>query len=485
MNRFIQTYHNGRQPSYHQEYINHPLLPFKIALEPLLFKVDQLYYYMKLAEIKRNYSSRHNLTDDESAALYLYTSEWGPQSLNYLLNHAITSNDFQTIEPWFGFLKLLNNALEKLPSVKIQIWRAIRIDVFAQLRRNEIITWWNISSCSFSNDFIRSLLNNHLVLCSIQVLNGKSVRDFTPNTNEDEVLLTAGTRLLVKEKRFERYTNQYIVYFEEIYLDTSKTAATIEKCSSPLKQLSNNNLDSNGFKDNIVMSTITFSNGDRYEVTYRNGKKEGYGRYTSTHGKVYEGYEASNMAKGRGTCICTNGDCYDGTFEYGKMVGHGSYRRADRYTYVGNWISGEPFGKGKTIWPNGNCYEGFHENERMNGYGKFSNLAGDEYMGGLVDGKAHGSGKRKWKNGDYYDGKFQNDKKHGYGTYTYESGNKYSGDWSNDEMNGEGAFIWTSGSRYIGNFKNGKRHGYGRLTFVNGQVRTGYWENDKYIGEKR
>jgi hypothetical protein len=229
MSRFIQTQYNNKQsPAFH-DYMNYSLLPLERALMPVLTVVNRLDHYIKVAESCCHLPSRYNLTRDESAALYLYTREWGTQNLHHVLNQALMSGDYSLIRPWFEFLKLFNTALGKLPSVKGRIWRAVHVDIVHHFQQNEEITWWNVSSCSFSVVTIRRFLDHHSILCSIEVLNGKSVRDFTLDSTEDEVLLPPGTRLRVKDKKKDHSTGRYILSLEEISNDAYKTPLSTEK----------------------------------------------------------------------------------------------------------------------------------------------------------------------------------------------------------------------------------------------------------------
>ncbi|CAF4839865.1 unnamed protein product [Rotaria sp. Silwood1] len=47
------------------------------VLEPIESHIDQLPYYIKIAKKNCHFPSEHGLTHDESAAIYIYTMEWG------------------------------------------------------------------------------------------------------------------------------------------------------------------------------------------------------------------------------------------------------------------------------------------------------------------------------------------------------------------------------------------------------------------------
>jgi hypothetical protein len=216
MNRFIQTQPDNGQSSSYNNYISHPLLSLTIAMKPLLSSIEQLDDRTKRSKIYCHHPSSHNLTKDESAAVYLYTEELNKQTLHSTLNRALRSGKISMIEPWFGFLKLFNTALEKLPTVNGTIWRGMYIDIAMNLRENEDIIWGSVSSCSISMDIIKSYLDSNSVLCSIEAINGKSICGYTGYIKEDEVLLLPGTRLRVTKNDCNASTGLRVVHLVEI-----------------------------------------------------------------------------------------------------------------------------------------------------------------------------------------------------------------------------------------------------------------------------
>jgi hypothetical protein len=196
--------------------MNYPLLPLILALEPLLSSIDQLYYRIKFSKNDCFFPSIHNLTIEESAAVYLYAEEQDKPTLYSELNQALRSGNQSMTELWFGFLKLFNTALEKLPTVNGIFWRGMYIDIAKNLRENETIILGSVSSCSSSIDVIKSYLDGDSVFCSVKALNGKSIRGYTRYIKEDEVLLLPGTRLHVKKIDFDSSTRRRVVHLVEI-----------------------------------------------------------------------------------------------------------------------------------------------------------------------------------------------------------------------------------------------------------------------------
>ncbi|CAF1493353.1 unnamed protein product, partial [Didymodactylos carnosus] len=111
-------------------YLNSPLVSLEIATEPILHLVDNLKRFVNIAKqhCTRATSSDAGLTHDESAAIYLYTMEMGDSSFYRILNKALRSENRPALKPWFYYLKLLDNALNKLKPQKIVTWRGMYTD---------------------------------------------------------------------------------------------------------------------------------------------------------------------------------------------------------------------------------------------------------------------------------------------------------------------------------------------------------------------
>ncbi|CAF2126177.1 unnamed protein product, partial [Rotaria magnacalcarata] len=481
MSRFIQTHHDNYLSPYYYNYAEYRVLPLLSTLQPVLSSFNHLDHQINYSKRFCNHFSTFGLTEDESAALFIYAYEYAEPPLHSQLNLALRSKDRSMLTPWLLYLKLFNTALQKLPTIHGEVWRGMSIDIANRLTENEEIIWGCVSSCSLSKDIIKSYLNQNTTLCSIEVINAKDIQGYTHFSIEYEVLLVPGTRLLVKRNSFDAYTHKRVIHLVEIPDKNDTRPVSIHNSMPARNKPLTNPSDIDRSQKDADYSITTFSNGDIYEVTYKNGEKLGYSTFCPKNGYVYKGYDAYTRANGTGSRIRSNGDRCNGNFRYGKMEGYGSLSRRDGYTYVGQWGLDEPNGNGISTWANGNHYEGWHEYGKIHGKGKFSSANGDTYEGDLVDGKAHGQGVRIWADGDRYKGEFIDDKKHGCGTYNYGNGAKYNGDWANDEMNGYGTLRWPSKTVYEGSFKNGKRHGVGKLTFANGKVQNGIWEKDTFI----
>ncbi|CAF4212217.1 unnamed protein product, partial [Adineta steineri] len=144
-----------------------------------------------------HYPSEHGLTRDESASIYVYTMEWGEQTLYRVLNKILRNEIRHLCKIWFPYLKLFDTALNKLPTVKEIVWRGITEDIGKKFHENQIITWWSVNSCSSKVSVIKGFLGNkkNSTTFLIEVLNGIKVSGHTEHESEHEIILRMGTEL--------------------------------------------------------------------------------------------------------------------------------------------------------------------------------------------------------------------------------------------------------------------------------------------------
>ena len=199
-------------------YYSEKLHSIEKALEPIEEIIDELPRYIKIAKKYCHFPSEHELSKDQSAAIYIYTMEWGDTSLYRLLNQALRSEDRQSLKIWYPYLKLFDTALEKLPREKEVIWRGVPLDIGKNYSENQIITWWSINSCSSSVNVIKNFLGHtdKSTLFLIEAINGRNIRGYTEFANENEIILSLGTQFRVKGDPLEQSNGSYIVHLIEI-----------------------------------------------------------------------------------------------------------------------------------------------------------------------------------------------------------------------------------------------------------------------------
>lgn len=193
-----------------------PLVSLEEAVKPISHLINNLDRYVKLAKENCTYPNEHDLTRDESAGVYLYTMEWGKDSLYRVLNRALRNEDRSSLKPWFSFLKLFNTALEKLPSVQKVIWRGVRNDISKQFKNEQEHTWWSVNSCSASVHVVQNFLSTNSTLFLIEAENGKDISKLTNFPNEHEVLLGLGTKLRVVGEALDHVGGLHVVHLKEM-----------------------------------------------------------------------------------------------------------------------------------------------------------------------------------------------------------------------------------------------------------------------------
>jgi hypothetical protein len=218
MNRFADADCSFKRLTPVYGFRSEKLVSLEEALERLHTQIDQLAYYIKIAKKHCHYPSEHHLTKDESASIYIYTMEWGEQSLYRVLKSALRDENRQALTIWFPYLKLFDTALNKLPTVKGNLWRGIREDVGKNFYRDQLVTWWSINSCSTSVNAIQNFLRNETksTMFVIEALHGKQISQYSKLRQEAEVILMMGTQFRVKADPLISTHGQDVVHLVEI-----------------------------------------------------------------------------------------------------------------------------------------------------------------------------------------------------------------------------------------------------------------------------
>ncbi|CAF0848779.1 unnamed protein product [Adineta steineri] len=200
-------------------YLTCELLSLEEATNELQNFLKDINRFVRLAKRHCTHPNDHNLTKDESAAIYIYTMELSGGSCIYrVLNQTLRLEDRSKVRPWFGYLKLLASATSKLPIFKGIVYRGLDKDVTMNFKKGQKITWWGISSCSTSVDVISSFISksSSSTLFRIDCLNGKSVASYTCYPHENEVILMPGTKLEVVSNPLSHHGGLNIIHLKEI-----------------------------------------------------------------------------------------------------------------------------------------------------------------------------------------------------------------------------------------------------------------------------
>ena len=256
-------------------YLAHPLLPLHRALERISSKIDQLDRFCEIAINECHFPSEHGLTRDESAAIFLYTMEWGENSFYHVINRALRAEDRLSIEPWFAYLKLFDTGVQKLPIVRKNLWRGVPMVISKNFKKDDHFTWWTISSCSTMIDVIKDFLCPDSTLFLIEAVNGKDIRSYTNFSNENEVILCPGTRLRVVSNPLNQ-ASMHVVHLQEVNMDVEDKLS--DSFSAMTKLSSSNTSSSNPMPNSslCIVQTHTDESGNRYEHAIHISRKRNH-----------------------------------------------------------------------------------------------------------------------------------------------------------------------------------------------------------------
>ena len=214
--------------------------------------------------------------------------------------------------------------------------------------------------------------------------------------------------------------------------------------------------------DYHTMSELNENGGVVYKGDYKGSPRDGYMR----NGKGDE-FDKDDML------------VYSGSWKNGKREGIGKYYQNGSLRYNGKWKNGKPNGDGKQYNNDGIV---IREGKWENGYNKLEKGVWIGYEDGSLCG-LYKNGERK------YEGEWKNGKPHGKGRYLNKEGEVlYEGEWKNGMIEIEKAvwFDYECGTKclkkgesviYRGEIKNGIPYGHGSILNDNEVMIKGEWEN--------
>ena len=197
-NRFVNSCvseleQDGRDHIAGYEYLH--IMSLEEAVHSIIPIVPDVMKYVDTA--RRLCRQNTELTIDESAAIYLYTMQ---NPFHQKLNQTLRAQEPRELEPWFGYVKLFLNAVEKLPSCRTTIWRGISSIIDTYFAEDGVHTWFSVNSCT-SKIGVAGMFEGEIgTLLCIETFHGKDITAYSAKPDEDEVLLLPGIRLQVKDK---------------------------------------------------------------------------------------------------------------------------------------------------------------------------------------------------------------------------------------------------------------------------------------------
>ena len=188
-----------------------PVLTLEKAIAKIALPICNVMNYVATAQQKCNKKS-NLLTNDQSAAIYLYTM---PGYFSSRLNEALRAKDRHTLKPWFFFLKLFTSALEELPTMKKTVWRGVAGDNSSIFADGDVHIWWSVNSCSMDLKVIELYLGETGTVFAIDAIHAKDISAFSTFPDEYEVILMPGTRVRARCQSINFIDRYFLVSLEE------------------------------------------------------------------------------------------------------------------------------------------------------------------------------------------------------------------------------------------------------------------------------
>jgi hypothetical protein len=179
-----------------------PLVSLEEAVEKLVPLLPRVQTYAHVAK-ERCKKLADKLTHDESAAVMLYTMGWAPRDkcLYVALNATLRLKDREKLKPWFLYLRLLFNALFRLPPISRTVFRGVKLDLSEQYLKGDTVFWWGFSSCTVAMSVLKSeqFLGKKDIrtMFTIECVNGKDICKYSYYSSEDEILLLPATQFQI------------------------------------------------------------------------------------------------------------------------------------------------------------------------------------------------------------------------------------------------------------------------------------------------
>ncbi|CAF3914182.1 unnamed protein product [Adineta steineri] len=432
MHRFTDIESTSKQLPPIYSYLTHQLVSLPKALEPISTTIDQLDRFSRIAKNECHFPSKHGLTRDESAAIYLYTMDLGENSFYQVINRALRAEDRSLLKPWFAYLKLLDVAIQKLPTVRKNLWRGVSIDITTNFQKGDEFTWWAMNSCSTSDNIIKNLLGSNSTLFLIEAKNGKDISSYANCPSENEVILCSGTRFRVVTDPLEQ-PPMHLIHLQEVTDDEEESLSIAFKTMTTTltPTTASTHTPTNVQTSLILIHTDRW--GNRYEGEMKDGKKHGKGHMDFANGDRFTGDYIEDSITGQGVYIYANGARYEGQWKDSKKHGKGQMDFDSSIKYISDWIEDN---------------RGQFKDNKEHGKGQADFVNGDKYTGDWINSDRTGQGLYIFANGDRYEGQWKDNKRHGKGNMDFASGVKYTGDYIDNKRAGQGICVYANGDRY-------------------------------------
>ena len=224
--------------------------------------------------------------------------------------------------------------------------------------------------------------------------------------------------------------------------------------------------------------TYKFTNGDKYEGQWYEGKPQGNGTYHFVSKERYQGQFQNGKFQGQGTMFYPNGGHYTGGWQANKKHGAGVLVGVDKKVTRGTWDMGqmtENSGATASTKPQGNAAKPKPNNTKPTNT-KPTNTKPTTPAKPESDNVATNTGKPKSKTD--ITGLINCNKtfcSNGNGYFDYPDGSRWIGAFKDGYPAGKGICYYSNGDRYEGIWASNAPNGEGIMYFASGRVYGAVW----------
>ncbi|CAF0933992.1 unnamed protein product [Adineta ricciae] len=203
-------------------YENEPLVSLEEAVQPLVKHICTIEQQAQIAKRNCKQNSVHDLTMDESASIRLYTMECKPkeQCLYYVLNQTLRSEDRSLLKDWFRYLRLIINALLKIPSSRSRLlFRGVKLNLSQDYPLGTKLFWWAFSSCTTSMEVLEKGpflgAKGARTLFHIDCYSSRDIREYSAHAKECEALLLPARQFQIVSS-LNAGNDLYVIHLREV-----------------------------------------------------------------------------------------------------------------------------------------------------------------------------------------------------------------------------------------------------------------------------
>lgn len=133
------------------------------------------------------------LNTEEMASIYMYTG----CTIYNDLNSALRNEDRSEVEPFFPYLRVFLQALDKVEKIKKNtvLYRGISKNLSHLYKQGSHVTWWNVVSCSADETIAKGFCSSSddFTLFRVESFSAAPIQEFSAIPDEDELIISPGT----------------------------------------------------------------------------------------------------------------------------------------------------------------------------------------------------------------------------------------------------------------------------------------------------